>query len=119
MKKIKIKNSIFEAYLGVSELERALPQKISLDLSYFYKDDQRCTDNINNLLCYDVILNKVRRFLSDQQFKTVEYLTEEVYFLLKGSSDLIENLKVTVKKMNPPITGGISADAVVVKIGGK
>jgi FolB domain-containing protein len=119
MKEIKIENLAIYIHLGVTDLERSIPQKTLFDVHYFYVPSQGSSDEIQNLICYDSLAVSIESFVAEKHFKTVEYLAEEVYLHIRKFSVLITDLNLVVKKLHPPMSNNISVDAVVVKIGSK
>ena len=70
-------------YIGVSEQEKKLRQKILISIKIDFKNSPKATitDSIDDTLCYHNICNKLE--LSNYKvYSTIEYLCNELYNLL-------------------------------------
>ena len=106
---LKIDNLILFLYLGVSELEREFAQKVSLTLTINYKITDWSEDNLAKMICYDTLITYLKIFLQAKQYKTVEYLSEQVYYFIKNYSPSIDKIDLVVRKLRPPIQDEIEA----------
>lgn len=81
--KLSIINYELGIYIGVSEQEKMLRQKILISIEINFKNSPKAiiTDSIDDTLCYHNICNKLK--LSDGKiYSTIEYLCNELYNLL-------------------------------------
>jgi len=117
-KTVKIKNLMLEIRLGASDLERSFPQTVSINFK-FTLFTAASADNLDHYLCYDLCITALKDFLSKNEYKTVEYLTEQVYSFINDYSSSIKNLELSVKKLNPPLSSGAGLESVKIKIRSK
>ena len=70
-------------YIGVSEQEKKLRQKILISIKIDFKNSPKAiiTDSIDDTLCYHNICNKLK-LSNDKVYSTIEYLCNELYNLL-------------------------------------
>lgn len=80
LKEIKL-----DVKLGYSEDERALTQRISVDVKLQFVDmPVACiTDNLLDTLCYANLSCDLQRFCNDHSFKLIERLAYQLYQFLK------------------------------------
>ena len=85
-------------YIGVSEQEKKLIQKILISIEINFKNSPKAiiTDSIYDTLCYHNICDKLK-LSNDKVYSTIEYLCNELYNLLYK---IIEpnNFQLEVKK---------------------
>ena len=97
--------------IGVSDEERATPQKIcievKLDISSMVSSIHN--DDINSTICYDTLLNKISTSITDKEFKLIESLTLEVNAIIKKHFPFIKNsVKVIKWPKVKNLTGSVS-----------
>jgi len=102
----------FPVHLGVSTEEKAEPQTISVTVQIDFAGAPQGlkTDQLTDTFCYFAMTQNVHAFvLQHEPFNLVEHLGAAVYaciyrdLLQQGFTDA--TLKVSVKKLMPPIEG--------------
>ena len=99
----EIKQLIFFVHLGITKLERSISQKISLDLKVLFKQTDWSMDDLTKKICYDTLITGLSKFLAQNEYNSVEYLTEQVYFFLKNYMLNALELDLAITKLNPPL----------------
>ena len=108
---LEIKNLIFFVNLGMTEKEIFIPQKISLNIIFIFTEADWSTDNLQNKICYDNLIQEIQNLLIKNKYNTVEYLTKQVYLFLTSYAQGVNELDLTITKLNPPISnenGGVT-----------
>jgi dihydroneopterin aldolase len=71
--------------VGVTDEERAYPQKIFIDINLKYPalPNGCISDDIGDVICYDSICQLIAKSVEGKEFKLIEYLSFYVFNLLK------------------------------------
>ena len=99
---ISVQQLELEVFLGVPEEENSLLQKIWLDFDIHFSNlSKACiSDNIDDTICYDNLVNLIAQFCSGKKFHLIEHLGYKIYHLLKEST---QNLPITIKISKKPL----------------
>jgi len=92
--KIVIENLEFETILGILELERLTPQKISINCTIEYCYAQ------NEFINYAEVAAHIEETMKTKKFFLIEEALEYVTQTLKKSFPLIRELTLTIRKPN-------------------
>ena len=97
---IHLHDMIFESHHGVYEEETILGGtfKISVDIIVPTNEVTQLEDTLDYVKVYDLIKNKMNTPIKLLEV-LAKQLTEDIYKLTQG----IQSIKITIKKMNPPI----------------
>lgn len=81
-----IRNLELQVYLGWPHRERLKKQIVMVDITINYlKPPEACkTDHLNNTLCYSEVITAILAKVSNQKFHLVEYVTQEIYSVVKS-----------------------------------
>lgn len=95
------------ASLGVTEVERKIPQWIRIDFRFRFSSVPAAamTDQIDDTLCYSEILERIRHLISNREFQTIEFLNRELLESIRPSLELPGELTLKVTKEKPPVDG--------------
>jgi len=101
-----IKDLTFKVHLGATKEERSKKQPVILNLSVFFNELPRAcnTDNLEDTICYDTLIKKIKDFCSKKEFQLIEFLGYELYKLIKLNLPKKCAILLSIEK-HPKITG--------------
>lgn len=106
-----IKNFELTVSLGWTEEERSHKQTVRLDIELrFPNPPMACqSDELNETYCYDDLTNKVRDYVADKSFRLVEYLSGEIYLLVKKQMhhSVLVKIELTKHPVIANLNGGV------------
>lgn len=92
-----------DLHLGVTALERSKKQTVLLTVKItFAKPPRACiTDDVGDTICYDALIQKIKKFCSGKEFAVMEYLGAQLFSLIK--KDIYKDCKLSLRiaKQNP------------------
>ncbi len=90
-------------YLGVTAKERARKQNVLITVKIsFMRPPRACeTGNINDTICYDALIQKIKQFCHNQKFTLLELLGEQLFILIKNSIFKESKLYLHLAKLRP------------------
>jgi dihydroneopterin aldolase len=86
---IFIKNYVCKAIIGYHSFEKTKPQKLRFNIEILSKQKKIIDGNINSVLNYEEIINKINFFLKKNDF---------IYEIFKNKNVL--NIKIKIEKLN-------------------
>ena len=91
--------------LGCSADERLDPQPVEIDLTIRFETPPRgmVTDRLEDTVCYDGLVSAIKQVVTNREFSLVEYLAKEIFDSLRDIVESEHELRVTVRKVSPPI----------------
>ena len=91
------------AFLGLYEHEQASKREIIINIIITFNEPPKAcfSDDIEDTVCYDSIINIIDEILSSNRFKLVEHITHCIYNKLSIYLKNYANLSVEVVKPNP------------------
>ena len=91
------------AFLGLYEYEQRSKREIIINIIITFDTlPTACiSDNIEDTICYDSIINIIDEILSSMHFKLIEHITHYIYNKLSIYLKNYANLSVEVIKPNP------------------
>lgn len=98
-------------HLGWTEEECQREQIVLLEVDISFSDIPKAcaTDNLDDTLCYSALITTIREKINNKKFRLIEFLTHELYQIIKAY--LPEGSKIMVRLTKyPPIqglTGGV------------
>lgn len=108
MKKDKIimSNMAFFGYHGVLKEENTIGQKFFVDAK-LYMDTKEAgqTDDMNKGVSYAEVYDVIKVIVEDKQFNLIEALAENIASEVLAKFELLEGIKVTIKKPEAPVAG--------------
>lgn len=106
---LHIKGLKLKVNIGVTDKERVKSQTISLDIIITFAKVPKIalTDDIADGICYEKVIQSIRKHLRNKRFKLIEHLALELYNLLKVS---ISNDKVRVVITKAPKIQGFNGE---------
>ena len=103
MDKIILKGIQFHGYHGVVEAERQLGQKYEIDLELTIDLSAASkTDDLAYTIDYAQVVQRVIEIGTQQSFQLLEALAETIAEAILAQFQ-IEEVRITVKKLSPPI----------------
>lgn len=76
---LKIHDFCLMVNLGYGQQERAIPQKVSLDIELYYSNTPQASyDDGDNFICYDELCNAIRNVVIDKEFALIEYMVKNI-----------------------------------------
>jgi dihydroneopterin aldolase len=99
--------------IGVPEQERAAPQRLTVNISFWpYQQTRDVADNIANTVNYSVVADETKRFVRDQSLSLIETLADRL------ANHLLTNFplqKVTVELRKFPLRDAKYVSATVTR----
>lgn len=97
---IKINQLALDVSLGWTEEERKNLQTVYLDIQLkFTKLPKACeTDDLNDTVCYDKLISTLKNALRERQFRLLENLAKEIYFIIKSCLAMEVRINLTITK---------------------
>jgi FolB domain-containing protein len=93
--------------LGVTQEERSRPQDVRIDVRFYLPAaPAAATDDEAKYICYHGIGEKVKALCARKPYRLIEYLTHEIYRLLRGAVPRQVKIGITLTK---PVIGLASA----------
>ncbi len=91
--------------IGCSADERRDPQPVEIDLTIRFDAPPRgmVTDRLEDTVCYDTLVTAIKDVVSAREFSLIEYLANEILTSLRKVVGSEHELRVTVRKVSPPI----------------
>ncbi|MDE0297193.1 MAG: dihydroneopterin aldolase [Candidatus Poribacteria bacterium] len=110
--KIILKGIRFHGYHGTSESERRVGQKYEVDVELtFSLATAGSTDDIKHTVDYAGVVNLIVKTGTEKSFRLIEALAEQTASrILKRFT--VDEVRITVKKLCPPIERSLSYAAV-------
>jgi 7,8-dihydroneopterin aldolase/epimerase/oxygenase len=110
--KLTLTDLRYPVRLGVSQMEQATPQMISLTMQLGFVEVPRATqtDQLTDTFCYFALSQAFQDFIRlNEPFHLIEYLGGGLYacayeYLLNQSASSVM-LEMAVKKLTPPVPG--------------
>lgn len=101
--KIKIEKLQIQTKLGFFAEERKHIQTIECDISveYFPLPGSIEDDNSDDYICYAELAEIINNYCKDKEFKLLEYLTNQIYKILKNKLGKNNKLSLKIKKLTP------------------
>ncbi len=117
MLKILIKDLKLFGYHGVREEEKKTGQNFLFNIKILLnKDDFTCEDNIEKTLNYSEVIKLVKKINHSQRFDLLESLSQVIAEKILKFSTLVEEVKVRVEKITPPIKEDLYSVGVIYKL---
>ncbi len=113
---IALKGAEFFAYHGFYSEEQILGCKFLVDIAADFTPDQDlANDDLATTIDYERLYN-----IANEQMKLTRKLIETVAQAIAGkikdNFPFAENIRVSIKKMNPPLTGKVDYSSVVITV---
>ena len=102
---LTIRGVLLPIRLGCSADERLNPQPVEIDLTIRFETPPRgmVTDRLEDTVSYDALVNAIKDVVSDREFSLIEHLANEILTSLRSVVGSEHQLRVTVRKVSPPI----------------
>jgi len=102
---LTIRGIVLPIRLGCLSRERSNPQPVEIDVTIRFETPPRgmVTDRLEDTVCYDSLVDAIKVVVSDREFSLVEHLTHEIFTSLRRIVETRHELRVTVRKVSPPI----------------
>lgn len=106
----------FYAYHGVLDEEAKLGQKFIVDVTIGTSLEQAGrTDDLDATLNYAEAYEEIRKIMTLERYRLLEALAETLAARLIGKFPMIQNVRVKVRKVMPPIEGILSGVSVEIE----
>ncbi|SHE46593.1 dihydroneopterin aldolase [Alkalibacter saccharofermentans] len=106
MDKIIMKNMAFFARHGVMDEEKRLGQRFYVDVTlYLDLKEAGITDDLTKTAHYGRIYNKIKDQIENKRYDLIEALAENICLEVLQNFNLIQKMKVQVKKPEAPVEG--------------
>ena len=102
---LKIGGILLPIRIGCSADERLSPQPVEIDVTIRFETPPRgmVTDRLEDTVCYDGLVSAIKQVVTDREFSLVEYLAKEIFDSLRSIVESEHELRITVRKVSPPI----------------
>ena len=102
---LTIRGILLPIRLGCSADERLDPQPVEIDLTIRFETPPRgmVTDRLEDTVSYDALVRVIKEVASDREFSLIEHLANEILTSLRSVVGSEHQLRVTVRKISPPI----------------
>ena len=102
---LTIRGVLLPIRLGCSAEERLEPQPVEIDLTIRFETPPRgmVTDRLEDTVSYDALVNAIKEVALDREFSLIEHLANEILTSLRRVVGSEHQLRVTVRKVSPPI----------------
>jgi FolB domain-containing protein len=103
---LSIKDLALEVHLGVTPKERLGRQSVILNLDIFFPElPLACTtDRVEDTVCYDTLIKKIRDFCLIGEYRLIEFFGNRLYSFVKINVPSQCNILLAIEK-HPEITG--------------
>ncbi len=99
-------------HLGISAEERRISQKVIIDVRIYLPELPQASDDDNGqYICYHGISEKIQALCVQKEYRLIEYLTHEIYRLLRKQLPPEVRVAITLRKpaiQLPYVIGGAS-----------
>ena len=95
---IFIKNYVCKAIIGYHSFEKTKPQKLRFNVEILSKQKKVIDGNINSVLNYEEIINKINFFLKKKYNFLESFANDFIYEIFKNRNVL--NIKIKIEKLN-------------------
>lgn len=91
--------------IGHTAEERKQTQAVEFDISCSFNEPPKAceTDRLEDGVCYDEIAQLLENYVSSKEFHLIEHLCWECVQVLKNKVKSVKELKLSVKKLYPPL----------------
>ncbi|MFS1663825.1 dihydroneopterin aldolase [Streptococcus sp. zg-JUN1979] len=113
MDKIYLENCRFYAYHGAFEEEQRLGQIFRVDCILgvdLTKASQ--SDSLDDTVHYGLVFERIKHIVEEERYRLIERLAGAIIEDLFVHFEMIDSIKIKIKKDNPPINGHYDAVAV-------
>ena len=111
---ITLETMKFHAYHGVKPEERIIGGTYLADISYTIDTGAVETDRLEDTVDYAVLFDLVKEEMK-QPSQLIEHVTGRILKAIKTRFPQIQELKVKVTKLNPPVNGEMASASVLLK----
>ena len=100
---LNLENLRLQLHLGVTAKERAKKQTVLVTAKIcFSRLPSACkTDDISDTICYDALVQKIKKFCRNREFALIEFLGMQLFLLIKKSLPKNCKLYLRVTKQYP------------------
>lgn len=103
---LKIKNAVFYAYHGVMTEEQNLGRKFEVDVELEYDFFLAAqTDKLEYAVNYEKVYNSLKEILTENKFYLIEKLSYIIAKRILDKFEKVDRVKVTIRKLHPPVGG--------------
>ncbi|MDX2128241.1 MAG: dihydroneopterin aldolase [Chloroherpetonaceae bacterium] len=104
--KIRLVNAIFYAHHGVSEAEHKVGARYEVDVELTYNfTEAGATDSLSKTVDYEKVYKIMKEVITPKKYYLIEKVAKNIAEELKKDFADIEEIKVKVRKRNPPVGG--------------
>ena len=104
--KIRLVNAIFYAHHGVSEAEHKVGARYEVDVELTYNfTEAGSTDSLSKTVDYEKVYKIMKEVITPKKYYLIEKVAKNIADELKKDFADIEEIKVKVRKRNPPVGG--------------
>lgn len=106
-----IRDLELRVFLGWPEKERLKEQRVLLNADIRYANPPAgCeTDKLEDTVCYAEVIEQVREKIGDKHFHLIEYLSHDIYHIMKPllPEKALLTIRITKHPMIAGLTGGV------------
>ena len=105
----------FYAFHGFYEFERKVGNNFVVDVTVDVNLDANPNEQIENTVNYEDIYTICHKFMR-KKYSLLETLAFDIAQSIKDHSELVNNVQVTLSKLNPPLPGKVERSEIVVDL---
>lgn len=98
--------------LGCLPIEQMQDQTIGVDIKLQFSNAPRAcqTDNLDDTICYDLLISKIKNELASRKFRLIEHLGHEIYQIVRknASSDVFIGIRIKKKPLIINLKEGVT-----------
>jgi dihydroneopterin aldolase len=105
---LTIKKLEFFLNLGWGKEERAEKQSVFIDIHLLFSTPPKAceTDELNDTLCYDTLIQKLKNEMQSKEFRLIEHTAHDIYHFIQSNLHSENKLKIQIFITKfPPIFG--------------
>lgn len=115
MVKVSLKGMKFYAFHGYYDFERRVGNDFIIDVETTINMAGHPNDHIENTVDYEAIY-KVCSTIMQKKYKLLESVAYDIALMIKEQHPKVENVTVTLAKLNPPVGGKAEKSEIVIKL---
>jgi dihydroneopterin aldolase len=115
MATISLKDMKFYAYHGYYDFERRIGNNFQVDVDIDIAMDQDPNDHIDNTYNYEHAHNIITEHMQ-KKYQLLEGLAYDMATAIKNSDHIVQKVRITLSKSNPPLKGKVGRAQVTIEV---
>lgn len=115
MAKVSLKGMKFYAFHGYYEFERRVGTNFILDVETEFELKEDPDEHIENTINYES-LYAICQFYMEKKYSLLETVAYDIANRIKTDFELVDKVRVTLSKLNPPLPGKVDKSEIVIEL---